>query len=60
MSRGPAAAFGAVQLAEAAGHDGQVEEGLRSPVEALAAVETSGRGDMLTEAYGLQGELILP
>jgi len=48
-----------VLLAEAAGHVGQVEEGLRLLTEALAAFETSGRGDMLAETYRLQGELLL-
>jgi hypothetical protein len=46
-------------LAEAAGHVGQVEEGLHLLAEALAAFETSGRGDMLAEAYRLQGGLLL-
>ena len=48
-----------VLLAEAAGNAGQVEEGLRLLAEALAAFEASGRGDMLTEAYRLQGEFLL-
>jgi predicted ATPase len=48
-----------VLLAEATGHVGQVEEGLRLLTEALAAFETSGRGDMLAETYRLQGELLL-
>jgi predicted ATPase/class 3 adenylate cyclase len=48
-----------VLLAEAAGHVGQVEEGVRLLTEALAAFETTGRGDMLAEAYRLQGELLL-
>jgi predicted ATPase len=48
-----------VLLAEAAAHAGQIEEGLRLLAEALAAFEASGRGDMLTEAYRLQGELRL-
>jgi predicted ATPase len=48
-----------ILLAEAAGHAGQVEEGLRLLAEALAAFEASGRGDMLAEAYRLQGELLL-
>ena len=48
-----------VLLAEAAGHVGQVEEGLRLLAEALAAFEASGRGDLLAEAYRLQGELLL-
>jgi len=45
-------------LAEAAGHVGQVEEGLRLVVDALTAFETSGQGDMLTEVYRIQGELL--
>jgi predicted ATPase len=48
-----------VLLAEAAGHAGQVEEGLRLLDEALTAVEASGRGDLLGETYRLQGELLL-
>ena len=48
-----------VLLAEAAGHAGQVEEGLRLLAEALTAFEASGRGDLLAEAYRLQGELLL-
>ena len=48
-----------VLLTEAAGHTGQVEEGLRLLAEALTAFEVSGRGDLLAEAYRLQGELIL-
>jgi hypothetical protein len=59
MSRDPAAAFGSAALTMAAGHAGQVEKGLRLLGEALAACETSARGDLLTEAYRLQGELIL-
>jgi class 3 adenylate cyclase/predicted ATPase len=51
--------FHLVLLAEAAGHAGQVAEGLRLLVEALAAFEASGRGDMLAEAYRLQGTLLL-
>ena len=45
--------------AEAAGHVGQVNEGLRLLAEALAAFEVSGRGDMLAEAHRLQGALLL-
>ena len=48
-----------VLLAEAAGHAGQVEEGLRLLAEALAVIEASGQGDLLAEAYRLQGELLL-
>ena len=48
-----------VLLAEAAGHAGQVEEGLRLLAEALAVFEASGRGDLLAEVYRLQGELLL-
>jgi hypothetical protein len=48
-----------VMLAEAAGHAGQVAEGLHLLAEALGAFEESGRGDLLTEAYRLQGEFLL-
>jgi len=48
-----------VLLAEAAGHTGQVAAGLRLLAEALAAFEASGRGDLLAEAYRLQGTLLL-
>jgi predicted ATPase len=48
-----------VLLAEAVGHVGQVEEGLHLLAEVLTAFETSGRGDMLAEAYRLQGEFLL-
>jgi DNA-binding winged helix-turn-helix (wHTH) protein/predicted ATPase len=51
--------FCLVILAEAAGHIGQAAEGLRLLAEALTAFEASGRGDMLAEAYRLQGELLL-
>jgi predicted ATPase len=51
--------FCLVLLAEAAGHAGQIAEGLRLLTEALIAFKTSGRGDILTEAYRLQGELLL-
>jgi predicted ATPase len=48
-----------ILLAEAAGHTGQVNEGLRRLGEARTASETSGRGDILAETYRLQGELLL-
>jgi predicted ATPase len=48
-----------VLLAEAASCTGQIEEGLRWLAEALRAFKASRRGDMLTEAYRLQGELLL-
>jgi predicted ATPase len=48
-----------VRMAEAIGYTGNVDHGLRLLAEALAAFETSGRGDMLTEAYRLQGEFLL-
>jgi predicted ATPase len=51
--------YSLVSLAEAAGHAGQVEEGLRLLAEALAAFEASGEGDGLAEAYRLQGTLLL-
>jgi predicted ATPase len=46
-------------VAEAIGHAGHVDHGLRLLAEALAAFEVSGRGDMLAEAYHLQGEFLL-
>ena len=48
-----------VLLVEAGGRAGQVEEGLRLLAEALAAFKANGRGDMLAEAYRLQGALLL-
>jgi predicted ATPase len=48
-----------VQLAEAAGYVGQVEEGLRLLAEALTALEASGQGDLLAETYRLQGTMLL-
>jgi len=48
-----------VHLAEALGHTGQVEEGLRLLAEALAEFQASGQGFLLAEAYRLQGELLL-
>jgi predicted ATPase len=48
-----------VLLAEAVGYAGHVDEGLRLLAEALTVMEASGRGDMLAEAYRLQGELLL-
>jgi predicted ATPase len=48
-----------VVLAEAAGYAGQVQEGLRLLAEVLMVVETSGLGDLLAEAYRLQGTLLL-
>jgi predicted ATPase len=46
-------------FAEATGCAGQVEEAHHLLAKALAAFETSGRGDMLAEAYRLQGALLL-
>jgi predicted ATPase len=48
-----------VPLADALGHTGQVEEGRRLLAEALAELEATGQGDLLAEAYRLQGELLL-
>jgi hypothetical protein len=48
-----------ILLAEATGHVGQVEEGLRLLAEVLAALEATGQGDLLVEAYQLKGELLL-
>ena len=50
---------GLVLLAEATGHTGQVAEGLCLLAEALAVLEASGQGDLLAEAYRLQGEFLL-
>ena len=51
--------FGLVLLAEVAGYAGQVAEGLCLLAEALTVLEASGRGDLLAEAYRLQGLLLL-
>jgi predicted ATPase len=48
-----------VLLAEAGGHAGQVEEGLRLLAEAMTVLEARGQGDLLAEAYRLQGALLL-
>jgi predicted ATPase len=48
-----------VRLAEAMGHAGHVAEGLRLLEEALTAFAASERGDLLSEAYRLQGEFLL-
>ena len=45
-------------LTEAAGHVGQIAEGLGLLAEARTALEASERGDLLAEAYRLQGELL--
>ena len=46
-------------LAEAAGQVGPVDEGLCLLAKALSAFESTGRGDMVAEAYRLQGEFLL-
>jgi len=46
-------------LAEVTGHVGQVEKGISLLAEARTAVEANGQGDLLAEAYRLQGELLL-
>jgi predicted ATPase len=48
-----------VLLAEAAGHAGQVDEGIRLLAESLTAFEANAQGDLLAETYRLQGELLL-
>jgi predicted ATPase len=48
-----------IRLGEVAGHVGQVEEGQRLLAEALRAMEETSQGNMLIEAYRLQGELLL-
>jgi predicted ATPase len=51
--------FCLVMLAEAAGHTGQVAEGLRLLAEARTELEASGRqGYLLAEAYRLQGAFL--
>jgi predicted ATPase len=50
--------FCLVLLAEAAGQVGQAAEALRLLDEALAVMTGSGRGDLLAEAYRLQGEFL--
>jgi predicted ATPase len=51
--------FCLVLLAEVCVQVGQIEEGLGLVAEALTAFEHSGRGDLLAEAYRLQGVLRL-
>ena len=48
-----------ILLSEVVGYTGQVVEGLRLLAEALGAFEASERGDLLAEAYRLQGVLLL-
>jgi predicted ATPase/class 3 adenylate cyclase len=48
-----------VLLAEATGHVGQVEDGLRLLAEARTMLEVNGQGELLAEAYRLQGALLL-
>jgi predicted ATPase len=59
LEHGLSRPFHLVLLAEAVGHTGQVEEGLRLLAEALTAFEATRRGDLLAEAYRLQGALLL-
>jgi len=47
-----------ILLAEAAGHAGQVAEGLRLLAETWAMLEESGQGNLLAEAHRVQGELL--
>jgi hypothetical protein len=46
-------------LAEAAGHAGQVEEGLRLLAEVLAMIGANRREELLAETSRLQDELLL-
>jgi predicted ATPase len=48
-----------LQLAEAVGYAGRVEEELRLLTEARTALEASGRGELRVEVYRLQGECLL-
>jgi DNA-binding winged helix-turn-helix (wHTH) protein/predicted ATPase len=51
--------FCLLPLAEAAGHTGQVAEGLRLLDEALTELESTGQGYLLPEAYRLRGTFLL-
>jgi predicted ATPase len=51
--------FCLVLLAEAVGYGGRVAEALCLLAEALAPCKANEQGDMLTEAYWLQGEFLL-
>ena len=48
-----------VMCAEAAGHVGQVKDGLRLLAAARTGLEANGQGDLLAEVYRLQGEFLL-
>jgi DNA-binding winged helix-turn-helix (wHTH) protein/predicted ATPase len=48
-----------ILLAEAVGHVGQVEDGLRLLAEARTVLEATGQGDLLVDTYRLQGALLL-
>jgi tetratricopeptide (TPR) repeat protein len=48
-----------VVLADAAGQVGEVEAGLRLLAEAIAVFEAGQQGELLAEAYRLQGEFLL-
>jgi predicted ATPase/DNA-binding winged helix-turn-helix (wHTH) protein len=48
-----------VRLAEVLGHSGCITEGQRLLAEALAELEATGQGYLLSEAYRLQGLLLL-
>jgi DNA-binding winged helix-turn-helix (wHTH) protein/predicted ATPase len=51
--------FGLMLLAEVVGDMDQVEEGLGWLAEVLTGLAATGRGDVLVEAYRLQGTLLL-
>ena len=51
--------FGLVLLAEAAGHVGQVAEGLRLLAEALEALEANAQGDCSAEAVSPPGRVLI-
>jgi class 3 adenylate cyclase/predicted ATPase len=51
--------FCLVLLAEAAGYAGHLEEGLHLLAEARTVLEVNGQGELLAEAYRLQGALLL-
>jgi predicted ATPase len=59
LATGAQPPFCLVPLAAGLGHTGQVAEGLHLLAEVLAMFEASGHGDLLAEAYRLQGAFLL-
>jgi predicted ATPase len=59
MGAGMAVSHWLVLLAEAYGHVGQAEEGLRLLAEAVVHVDSTGEHQYAAEVYWLKGELLL-